>query len=51
MDIKFSAEDLAFRDEVREFFASEFDEEISREEFRDGMVLLVSDEKSILFCA
>jgi len=31
VDIKFSAEDLAFRDEVREFFASEFDEEISRE--------------------
>ena len=25
MDIKFSAEDLAFRDEVREFFATEFD--------------------------
>lgn len=25
MDIKFSAEDLAFRDEVREFFATEYD--------------------------
>ncbi len=25
MDITFSAEDLAFRDEVREFFTAEFD--------------------------
>jgi len=25
VDIKFSAEDLAFRDEVREFFATEYD--------------------------
>ena len=25
MDINFSAEDLAFRDEVRDFFAREFD--------------------------
>jgi len=27
MDINFSAEDLAFRDEVRDFFATEFDAE------------------------
>jgi alkylation response protein AidB-like acyl-CoA dehydrogenase len=30
MDINFSAEDLAFRDEVRDFFATEFDEETAQ---------------------
>ncbi|MEP5763503.1 MAG: acyl-CoA dehydrogenase family protein [Halieaceae bacterium] len=30
MDTSFSAEDLAFRDEVREFFATEHDEEIKK---------------------
>jgi len=30
MDIKFSAEDLAFRDEVRDFFATEFDAETAQ---------------------
>ena len=29
MDIKFSAEDLAFRDEVREFFATEYDADMA----------------------
>jgi len=28
VDIKFSAEDLAFRDEVRDFFAREYDSAI-----------------------
>jgi|TARA_B110000259_G_scaffold4710_1_gene5353 alkylation response protein AidB-like acyl-CoA dehydrogenase len=31
MDIKFSAEDLAFRDEVRDFFATEFDAEAAKQ--------------------
>jgi alkylation response protein AidB-like acyl-CoA dehydrogenase len=31
MDIKFSAEDLAFRDEVRDFFASEFDADAAKQ--------------------
>ena len=30
MDINFSAEDLAFRDEVREFFDKEYDSEVSK---------------------
>ena len=29
MDINFSAQDLAFRDEVRAFFASEYDAEVA----------------------
>jgi len=31
MDINFSAEDLAFRDEVRDFFATEFDAETAKQ--------------------
>ncbi|MGB1402824.1 MAG: acyl-CoA dehydrogenase family protein [Porticoccaceae bacterium] len=31
MDIKFSADDLAFRDEVREFFAAEYDADAARQ--------------------
>ena len=31
MDINFSAEDLAFRDEVRDFFAREFDAELAQQ--------------------
>ena len=45
MDIKFSAEDLAFRDEVREFFAKEFDSSITDKvnstvgtEYKEGIV-------------
>ena len=45
MDINFSAEDLAFRDEVREFFDQEYDSAIKAklsskvgEEYKQGMV-------------
>jgi len=45
VDIKFSAEDLAFRDEVREFFAKEFDSSITDKvnstvgtEYKEGIV-------------
>ena len=31
MDINFSSEDLAFRDEVRDFFAREFDAELAQQ--------------------
>lgn len=45
MDINFSAEDLAFRDEVRAFFAQEFDSEITTKlnssvgsDYKEGIV-------------
>ena len=45
MDIKFSAQDLAFRDEVRDFFASEYDGAIAEQmsgaqgtDYKDGIV-------------
>ena len=31
MDIKFSAEDIAFRDEVRAFFAKEYDATVAEQ--------------------
>lgn len=36
MDIKFSADDLAFRDEVREFFATEYDADAAQEASGDS---------------
>ena len=43
MNVSFSAEDLAFRDEVREFFASRFTESLAKDftnddTFRDAQV-------------
>ena len=44
MDINFSAEDLAFRDEVRDFFATEFDAETAQQlEWRAECRLQASD--------
>ena len=44
MDTSFSAEDIAFRDEVREFFATEWTEDIIKglkhpDTFRDTMTV------------
>jgi hypothetical protein len=51
MDINFSAEDLAFRDEVRDFFATEFDEEtaqrLSGVQSADYKPAIVSWQKSM----
>jgi alkylation response protein AidB-like acyl-CoA dehydrogenase len=45
VDIKFSAEDLAFRDEVREFFTAEFDGTVAEQlngsqgtDYKAGMI-------------
>lgn len=46
MDIKFSAEDLAFRDEVRDFFASEY-KEVAGIESSDYKAAIISWQKKL----